>query len=123
MTPPSRRLVVKVTSGQEAPERLSQAVTVAATAVASGVPVSLWLTGEASWLAVPGRAEQVVLPHAAPLAELRDLLLTSGRVTVCTQCAARREITEADLLPGAEIRGAAAFVEEVLQDGVQALVY
>jgi predicted peroxiredoxin len=123
MTPPSRRLVVKVTSGQEAPERLSQAVTVAATAVASGVPVSLWLTGEASWLAVPGRAEQVVLPHAAPLAELRDLLLASGRVTVCTQCAARREITAGDLLPGAEIRGAAAFVEEVLQDGVQALVY
>ena len=123
MTPPSRRLVVKVTSGQEAPERLSQAVTVAATAVASGVPVSLWLTGEASWLAVPGRAEQVVLPHAAPLAELRDLLLASARVTVCTQCAARREITAGDLLPGAEIRGAAAFVEEVLQDDVQALVY
>ena len=123
MTPPSRRLVVKVTSGQEAPERLSQAVTVAATAVASGVAVSLWLTGEASWLAVPGRAEEIVLPHAAPLAELRDLLLSSGRVTVCTQCAARREITAGDLLPGAEIRGAAAFVEEVLQDGVQALVY
>jgi predicted peroxiredoxin len=123
MTPPSRRLVVKVTSGQEAPERLSQAVTVAATAVASGVPVSLWLTGEASWLAVPGRAEQVVLPHAAPLAELRDLLLASARVTVCTQCAARREITAGDLLPGAEIRGAAAFVEEILQDDVQALVY
>ena len=123
MTPPSRRLVVKVTSGQEAPERLSQAVTVAATAVASGVPVSLWLTGEASWLAVPGRAEQVMLPHAAPLAELRDLLLASARVTVCTQCAARREITAGDLLPGAEIRGAAAFVEEVLQEDVQALVY
>ena len=123
MTASSRRLVVKVTSGQEAPERLSQAVTVAATAVASGVPVSLWLTGEASWLAVPGRAEEFVLPHAAPLAELRDLLLASARVTVCTQCAARREITAADLLPGAEIRGAAAFVEEVLQDDVQALVY
>jgi predicted peroxiredoxin len=123
MTPPSHRLVVKVTSGQEAPERLSQAVTVAATAVASGVPVSLWLTGEASWFAVPGRAEEIVLPHAAPLAELRDLLLASGRVTVCTQCAARREITAGDLLPGAEIRGAAAFVEEILQDGVQALVY
>jgi len=123
MTPPSRRLVVKVTSGPEAPERLSQAVTVAATAVASGVPVSLWLTGEASWLAVAGRAEEVVLAHAAPLAELRDLLLTSARVTVCTQCAARRDLTAGDLLPGAEIRGAAAFVEEVLQADVQALVY
>jgi predicted peroxiredoxin len=123
MTAPSRRLVVKVTAGAEAPERLSQAVTVAATAVASGVPVSLWLTGEASWLAVPGRAEELTLPHAAPLSELRDLLLESGRVTVCTQCAARRELTGADLLPGAEIRGAAAFVEEILADDVQALVY
>ena len=44
-------------------------------------------------------------------------------MTVCTQCAARRDLTEADLLPGVLIRGAAAFVEEVLQDGVQALVY
>jgi predicted peroxiredoxin len=123
MTAPSRRLVVKVTSGAESPERLSQAVTVAATAIASGVPVSLWLTGEASWLAVPGRAEQITLPHAAPLAELRDLLLDAGRVTVCTQCAARRDLTAADLLPGAEIRGAAAFVEEILGDDVQALVY
>ena len=62
MTAPSRRLVVKVTvRAAEAPERLSQAVTVAATAVASGVPVSLWLTGEASWLAVPGRAEEIAL--------------------------------------------------------------
>ena len=75
MTAPSRPLVVKVTAGTEAPERLSQAFTVAATAVASGVPVSLWLTGEASWLAVPGRAEEITLPHAAPLSELRDLLL------------------------------------------------
>jgi predicted peroxiredoxin len=123
MTAPSRRLVVKVTSGAESPERLSQAVTVAATAVASGVPVSLWLTGEATWLAVPGRAEQITLPHAAPLSELRDLLLEAGRVTVCTQCAARRELTTENLLPGAEIRGAAAFVEEVLGDDVQALVY
>src|SRR6185312_17307038 len=113
----------KVTSGAESPERLSQAVTVAATAAASGVAVSLWLTGEATWLAVPGRAEQITLPHAAPLSELRDLLLESGRVTVCTQCVARRERTTEDLLPGAEIRGAAAFVEEVLGDDVQALVY
>ena len=26
------------------------------------------------------------------------LLLLSGRITVCTQCAARRDMTEADLL-------------------------
>lgn len=118
-----RALVVKLTCGLEAPERLSQAFTVAATAVASGAPVSLWLTGESVWTAVPGRAEAFALPHAAPLADLRDAVLTAGRLTVCTQCAARRELTAAELLPGVEIRGAASFVEEVLQPGAQALVY
>ena len=116
------RLVVKVTCGVEAPERLNQALTVAATAVAGGVDVSLWLTGEATWVAVPGRAE-LDLPYAAPLAELRDAVLAEGRVTVCGQCAARRQLTEQDLVEGAQIRGAAAFVEEVMAPGARSLVY
>ena len=123
MPPPSRHLVIKLTTGVESPERLAQAFTVAATALASGVVVSVWLTGESSWLAVPGRAEEFSLPHAAPLADLRDAVLAAGHLTVCSQCAARRDLLEADLLPGTMIRGAAAFVEEVLQDGAQALIY
>jgi predicted peroxiredoxin len=123
MSSESRHLIIKLTTGVESPERLSQAFTVAATAVASGVAVSLWLTGESAWLAVPGRAETFSLPHAAPLSDLRDAVLAEGRLTVCSQCAARRKLTEADLLAGATIRGAAAFVEEILQEGAQALVY
>lgn len=123
MPPTARDLVIKVTEGIESPEKLSQAFTVAATALASGAHVSLWLTGESSWLAVPGRAEEFSLPEAADLAELRDAVLADGRLTVCSQCAARRNLTETDLVPGAQIRGSAAFVEEILQDGVQALVY
>ncbi|MGW0436624.1 DsrE family protein [Micromonospora sp. NPDC003197] len=119
----ARSLVVKVTAGADSPERCAQAFTVAATAIASGVDVSLWLTGESSWFALPGRAAEFELPHSAPLAELLHVILTSGRVTVCTQCAARREITESDVLPGVRIAGAAVFVEESLADGVQALVY
>jgi predicted peroxiredoxin len=117
------RLVLKITCGPEALERLNQGLTVAATALASGVDVSLWLTGEATWMAVPGRAEALDLPHAAPLAELRDAVLGSGTLTVCGQCAARRSLTDADLVEGAQIRGAAAFVEEVMAPGTQALVY
>ena len=123
MSPHSRTLVVKLTAGVEDAERVSQAFTVATTALASGVPVSLWLTGEGSWLAVPGRAESFDLPYAASLAELRDALLSEGLVTVCTQCAARRSLAESDLVAGAQIRGAAAFVEEVMAEGAQALVY
>lgn len=115
--------MVKLTCGTESLERLNQAFTVAATALASGIAVSMWLTGEASWLAVPGRAEETELPLAAPLADLRDAVLAGGTLTVCTQCAGRRGLAADALLDGVTIRGAAAFVEEVMAPGVQALVY
>ncbi|CAM3733908.1 DsrE family protein [Nocardiopsis gilva] len=115
--------MIKATSGEDAPERCNQAFTVAAAAVASGVDVSLWLTGEASWFAVPGRAESFSLPHAVPLGDLLQGILAGGRVTVCTQCAARRDLTEDDLIDGVRIAGAPTFVEEATADGVQALVY
>ena len=118
-----RRLVVKVTAGAEAPERCAQAFTVASTALAAGADVSVWLTGEASWFAVPGHAENFDLPHSAPLADLRDAVLAGGRLTLCTQCAARRGIQEPELLAGVRVAGAQSFVEEVLGDDVQALVY
>lgn len=119
----ARTLVVKLTAGAESAERCSQAFTVAATAVGSGLEVSLWLTGEATWFGVPGRAEAFELPHAAALADLRDAVLASGRLTVCTQCAARRDLGEADLIPGVRLAGAASFVEEATTGGAQALVY
>jgi len=119
----ARDLVVKVTCGVEAPERCNQGFTVAATAAAAGSGVSLWLTGESVWLAVPGRAAELDLPLATPLDQLIDAVLASGSVTVCGQCAGRRELTEADLLAGVRIAGAAAFVDEITRDGVQALVY
>ncbi len=117
------KLVIKVTAGADDPERANQAFTVASMALAAGAGVSLWLTGEAAWFAVPGRAEELALPHASPLADLLQAVLASGQVTLCTQCAARRDLTEADLIEGVRVAGAAAFVEEVLTDGVQALVY
>ena len=91
-----RHLGVKLTCGAEAPERANQAWTVAASGVAAGAEVTVWLTGEAVWFAVPGRAPSLDLPHASPVA---------------------------DLVPGAVIAGAASFVEAVLAEGVQALVY
>lgn len=118
-----RSLVVKVTAGADAPERCAQAFTVAAVGVASGVPVSLWLTGEAAWFALPGRAADFSLPHSAPLPELLSAVLAGGSVTLCTQCAVRREITADDVIPGVRIAGAQTFLDEAMADGAQALVY
>ena len=119
----ARSLVVKVTCGAEDAERCNQGFTVAAAAAASGAEVSLWLTGEAAWFGVPGRAEAFDLDLATPLDQLMAAVLGSGSVTVCSQCAARRGLVERDLREGVRIAGAAVFAEQVLGEGVQALVY
>jgi predicted peroxiredoxin len=123
LTDMPRLLIVKTTAGADAPERCSQAFTVATTALTAGAEVSFWMTGESTWFALPGRAEQFELPHAAPLVDLLTMLRETAQVTACTQCAARRNIGPADVLPGIRIAGAAVFVEETLRDGAQALVY
>ncbi|MFI1991424.1 DsrE family protein [Actinoplanes sp. NPDC020271] len=119
----ARLLVVKATAGADAPERCNQAFNVATTAATAGVDVSFWLTGESTWFALPGRAAEFTLPHAAPLPDLIEVLLEAGRITACTQCAARRDIGPGDVLPGIRIAGAAVFVEEIMTEGAQALVY
>ncbi|GLY27492.1 hypothetical protein Kisp02_08570 [Kineosporia sp. NBRC 101731] len=116
-------LVIEVTVGPEAPERCNQAFTVAAAACASGVPVHVWLSGDGSSLALPGRAAGVELEHATPLPELIDLVLEFGSLAVCSQSAARRAIAPGDVLPGVTIAGAATYVERLLRPGTQALVY
>src|ERR1700683_4961142 len=119
----SRSLVVKVTAGKDDQERCNQAFTVAATGVASGLQVSLWLTGEAAWFALPDRADDVALPHAAPLAQLLGRVLAGGTVTVWLQCASRRDITAEDIIKGVRIAGASTFLAEIMADGTQAIVY
>jgi len=118
-----RPLVVKVTCGADDRERCNQGFTVAATALAAGAEVSLWLTGEAAWFGVPGRAEEFSLPLATPLADLLEAVLGGGQVTVCSQCAGRRGIDAEDVRAGIRIAGAAVFTEEVLRADAQALVY
>lgn len=119
----AKRIVIKLIAGKEDPERLSGALSVASAAIASGLDVSLWLTSEASWFALPGRLEELSLPHSADLKELFTLVVENGSVTLCTQCAARRGITEDEVIRGIAIKGSASFVEEIVADGAQALIY
>jgi predicted peroxiredoxin len=121
--PNPRPLAIKITCGAEAAERANQAWTVAATAIAAGADVAVWLSGEAVWFAVRDRQPELGLEHATPVAELIETVRLAGRILVCTQCAARRELVAADLIEGPTIAGAATFVEAVLQPQTQALVY
>src|SRR6266702_2603461 len=114
---PARTLVIKVTAGKDEPERSGQALNVAATAIASGVAVSLWLAGEAAWFSLPGRADDVTLEHSPALSDLIASVLAAGTVSLCTQCAARRGITADDVIDGIRVSGAATFVSEITAEG------
>jgi predicted peroxiredoxin len=118
-----RELIVKITCGAEAAERANQAWTVASMGLAAGAAVTVWLTGEAVWFAVNGRQPDLALPHAAPVVDLVEAVRSGGRIVVCSQCAARRELGPENLLSATTIAGAASFVEAALTPGVQALVY
>jgi predicted peroxiredoxin len=72
---------------------------------------------------LPDRADDVALPHAAPLAQLLGRVLAEGTVTVCSQCASRRDITAEDIIKGVRIAGASTFLAEIMADGTQAIVY
>lgn len=112
------RLVVQLTTDD--PEKVAAALTVCLTAVATGANVRLWLSGPASMFAVPGREPAFDLTHAPELHAALDSVHT---LAVCSQCAARRGLTSADLRPNAVIAGATTLVEALLTDGTQALTY
>jgi predicted peroxiredoxin len=116
-------LVIKLTCGLESPERVSQAFSIASAALASGVKVSFWLTGDAAYFALPEKAAEFELPHAAPLADQLSALVSGARVVLCSQCAVRRNINEGDQIKGIVIEGAASFVEEITRESTQAIVY
>lgn len=113
-----RNLVVQLTTDD--PEKVAAALTVGMTAAVAGADVTLWLSGPATWLAVPGREPAYDLPHAPDLMEALQLI---GTVRVCSQCAARRDLTDPDLRPGAEIAGATSLVEALLATDAQAVTY
>lgn len=116
-------LVIKLATGVIDAERVAQAFSVASTALAAGIDVSFWLAGDASWLALPGKAEEFSLPHSAPLHEMLASLINNASVTLCTQCAVRRNIKDGDQIPGIRIAGSMTFVEEITNESTQALVY
>jgi predicted peroxiredoxin len=116
-------LVIKVTNALNDPERAHLGCNVAATALASGVEVHLFLAGEGVHLARPEIPDQMQVPDAPPLAELLHAIYTAGSVTVCTPCAMRRGLGEDNFRKGTILAGSARFVELVTADGSTGLVY
>ncbi len=113
--------MIKIVGSFREPERATTALSVSAAAASAGVALSLWLAGDAVWLAVtPEHRGAAVDPEAE---ELLAAVLPHAGAAVCARCAERRGITADHLTAGARIAGAAAFVAAVTEPGAQALVY
>jgi predicted peroxiredoxin len=119
----SSSLVIKVTRSLDDPERSHIGCNVAAVALASGVDVHLFLAIEGVHLARPAIPDQLELEHAPPIGELLDAIYAAGSVIVCTPCATRRGLAEADFRDGTVLAGSARFVELATAEGATALVY
>lgn len=117
------KVLIHNTHGKDDVERASLAFVVGNTALTSGQEAMLLLTIEGVRVATRGYADGLQAKGFAPLSELvAQFVKNDGQLCVCGACAKPRDITEADLVPGARIVGATTAVE-ALVNGAQSLSF
>jgi len=117
------KIMIHNTWGKDSVERASLAFVVGKTALNSGQEATVLLTIEGVWLATRGYTDGLVAEGFDPLTKImREFVDGGGRIWVCGACAKPRKITEADLVPGAQIVGAAKAVEAIV-GGTQTLSF
>ena len=113
------KMLFHCTNGLDDPERAIVPFIAANVAAASGQEAVVVLTIEGAWLCKRGYAEQVTAEGFPSLAELlASFVEAGGQVWGCSACTTPRGITEADLINGAEIVGAATIVAAVADGAV-----
>lgn len=110
-------MLINGSNGNDDAERASLAFIVGNTALASDHEAVVFLTAEGVRVATRGYADNVQAPDVAPLQDLvAEFLKSGGTLLACAACCKPRGISETDLIDGAEIAGAARFVE-LMADG------
>jgi predicted peroxiredoxin len=108
----AQSVLVNCSWGSDNPERATVAFIVASAAAATKKDAAVFLTIEGVRLATKGYAETVRKDGYKPLKEFLDAFQESGgKVWVCGACANARGITPEQLIPGAQITGAATVID------------
>jgi predicted peroxiredoxin len=114
-------IMIHNTHGRNDLERASLAYLVANTALSSGQQATVLLTIEGVWTATKGYNDGLQADTFAPLSDLvQQFVANGGTLWVCGACAKPRNITQEQLIDGAQIIGAATAVE-ALVNGAQTL--
>ncbi len=102
----SNRAVINLSTGLEDTERVTVAFLTAVAAAESGRPTMMFLTKEASRLAVPGVAIATACEGCPPLTGLLDRYeAAGGRYLVCPLCVNAKKLDDGNFIAGAETGG------------------
>ena len=109
----SKKMVLVGTHAGEDPDRATIPFVMANAALASETDAVVILQSVGVMLAVKDQAKFI---HAEGFPPLQDLMSSymemGGKILVCAPCLKARNITEADLIPGAKIIAAATVIAE-----------
>jgi predicted peroxiredoxin len=120
----SRKAVISLTTGLEDPERVTVAFLVAVGAAEQGRPTLMFLTKEATRLALEGVATGVACDGCPPLADLVDRYAKGdGRYLVCPICFDARKLDKGQLIDNAEQGGTVPMWQWIGDDGATTFSY
>jgi predicted peroxiredoxin len=115
----SKSFLIHCTHGAEDAERATLPFIVANVAATADQDSTVFLTAEAVRIATRGYAETVRADGMKPLADVMQSYLQNGGVIwACGACTGPRGITEADLIPGAQIVTAVNLVERLVEGAI-----
>ena len=106
------KVVIGVTGGLDDPESVLIAYLMGVEALRKDKQVLMWLTKDGVHVATPGFAEQVEVPGAPSVLELhKEYVERGGRFFACPVCVKTRNLEGAELVEGAEVKGAPSLYE------------
>jgi len=115
----SKSFLIHCAHGAEDAERATLPFIVANVAATADQPSTVFLTAEGVRIATRGYADKVSAHGMKPLGEVMQAYLKNGgAIWACGACTGPRGITEADLIPGAQIVTAVNLVERLVEGAV-----
>ena len=118
------KAVVSLITGLEDPEKVTVAVLTAVGAAESGRPTLMFLTKEATRLAIEGTAVGVACDGCPALPDLvKRFQAAGGRYYVCPVCFSARKLDQGSVIAGAELNGTAPLWDWIGDDGATTFSY
>jgi predicted peroxiredoxin len=109
---PDDKVVIGQTHGLDDPECVLIGYLMAVEALRKEKQVVMWLTKDGVYLATPGYADTVEVPGAPSVLELhKEFIERGGRFFACPVCIKTHGLEGAELVQGAEVKGAPSVYE------------